>query len=164
LAPTEEEYLPAAHGVHWVAPTEEEYLPAAHGVHWVAEVLYVPASHAVHTVVPVYPSIHVQPVIAVLPAADVKFVGHDKQETVLDTTCNMLVRACQLLELEQCSCPLIFVAGYVPSQTTCTFDNAELTEELIINRDWVGFFHKNIPRVLCLNTGNPANVSSKYGE
>ena len=79
-----------------LAPTEEEYLPAAHGVHTVAEVLYVPASHAVHAVVPVYPSIHVQPAIPMLPADDVKFVGHDKQFTVVDATCNMLVRDIQL--------------------------------------------------------------------
>ena len=49
-----------------------------------------------HAVVPVYPSIHVQAVIPVLPAADVKFAGHDKQVTVVDATCNMLVRDIQL--------------------------------------------------------------------
>ena len=135
-----------------LAPTEEEYLPATHGVHTVAEVLYVPASHAVHAVVPVYPSIHVQAVIPVLPAADVESTGHDKQFTVVDSTWKMLVRADQLagLLLEHHSCPPILDAGEFPFHNTCTFAVGEPTVILIINRGWFGFFHKKKLKLLCL--------------
>ena len=132
-----------------LAPTVEEYLPAAHGVHSVPEVLYVPASHTMHDVVPVCPSIHVQLMIPMLPAADVKFVGHGKQ-LVLDTTCNTLERPNQLLELEHHSCPSIRNAEDIPFQYTCAFVDDELTAVLSIKRGWVGFFHKKNPLVLCL--------------
>jgi hypothetical protein len=89
-------------------------------------------------------------VIPVLPAADVKSAGHDKQFTVVDSTLNMLVRADQLLELEHHSCPLIFDAGDSPFHNTCAFVDDEPTVELNINRSWVGFFHKKNSLLLCL--------------
>jgi len=86
--------------------------------------------------------------IPMLPAADVKFVGHGKQLVVVDTTCNMLERPDQ--EPEHHSCPSKIDAVEIPFQYACAFDDDELTAVLIINRGWVGFFHKKYPLVLCL--------------
>ena len=98
-----------------VAPTVDEYFPAAQSVHAALPVpiLYLPAAHAEHTPPsgPVYPTLQVQAATAVLGLGELLLLGHAEQ--VVATVAPAVVEYVAVAQLVHCALPVAIL--YVPA-------------------------------------------------